>query len=279
MDKSSLLRDNDEVAGKMKGIKLMPESAIHFEMECKEHKWSFKPNMVDAQLVNGEGEVVRNGLSVVVSGKLGYIRLPDELPGGSFTVRLVKPINGHPADVLEVKSFFIETADDLETKKRKVIGSGLSSQVQNSHDRRENHIQDIGNNAHREPSKEELEHFEDLMNIIGNDQRTLNSAVLESDGHTFNSAMPPSRVNEIKIVDKSKDGTKLSKTNAFSKGDMWENRACSQSSRSSSVTLPKVLNKPHYEWIMYLIFGAVITLIALLLEAIRTMRQDYIELS
>ena len=51
---SGLLRDNDEVAGKMEGLKLLSEGVIPFKM-----KRSFKPDMVDVQLVNCEGEVVR----------------------------------------------------------------------------------------------------------------------------------------------------------------------------------------------------------------------------
>ena len=229
MDKSSLLRDNDEVAGKMKGLELLPDSVIPFKMER-----SFKPDLVDAQLVNCEGVVVRHGLSVVVDGKLGYINLPpDDLPEGSYTVRMVKPINGHPPDVLEVKSFCIATHNQPETKKRKVE-DGLYPQLQGenllaeySNDSGDNPIPipDLGDVAIGEtpdgeldsnhPSPEEEERLNDAMEMIKDyenqmDERTLNTVVLESDGHGTHVTMQPPRVEEIKLWDtNTEDGPKL----------------------------------------------------------------------
>ena len=235
MDKSSLLRDNDEVAGKMKGLDLLPASVIPFKMER-----SFKPDLVDAQLVNCEGEVVRHGLSVVVDGKLGYINLPpDHLPEGSYTVRMVKPINGHPPDVLDVKSFVIETPNQPETKKRKaedglypqLPGENLPAEFSNGWG--DNPVPDVGDVANGDisdvangetpngeldsnhPSPEDLHFLNDVMEMIKNDQNpldegTLNSALLESDGLGTNVTMPPPRVEELKLWDtKTEDGPKL----------------------------------------------------------------------
>ena len=205
---SDLLTDNDDVAGKMEGLKLLPQTVIPFEM-----KRAFKPDMVDAQLVSCAGEVVRHGLSVVVDGKLGYINLPDDLPEGSYTVRLVKPINGHPPDVLEVKSFCIETPSQAETKKRKEEHAGLSPQAQGENltarcteDGKYSSARDHENVINTEATDRDIdlnrsspEDLEDLMEIIGNDTRTLNSAVLESDGHTFNGVVPPPQIKEPKL--------------------------------------------------------------------------------
>ena len=213
MDKSSLLRDNDEVAGKMKGLELLPASVIPFKMER-----SFKPDLVDAQLVNCEGEVVRHGLSVVVDGKLGYINLPpDHLPEGSYTVRMVKPINGHPPDVLDVKSFCIATPTQPETKKRKVV-DGLYPQLQGEN-WGDNPIPNLGLgdvvNAETPNGELDSNHpsLEDLMEIINDenpvDERNPNPAVLESDG-LARETMPPPRVEELKLWDTiTEDGPKL----------------------------------------------------------------------
>ena len=93
--KSGLLRDNDEVAGKMEGFECLPETAIPFKM-----KTPFKPHMVDAQLVNGDGVVVEPDLPKHVDGKLGYIELPGRrLPPGSYTVRGAIQLWGHLAGV------------------------------------------------------------------------------------------------------------------------------------------------------------------------------------
>ena len=233
--KSGLLKDNDEVGGKMEGLKLLPKTVIPFEMER-----SFKPNMVDLQLVNGEGEVVRHGhvvtlqelnkerlkptdlvrhgLLVVVDGKLGYINLPDQVPEGSYTVRMVKPIKGHPADVLNILSLDIGQANQPDTKKRKVEGENLPDQyskVWGDHP-----TPDVGDVANGDlnlnhPSPELLQDLNDVMEVIENDkngldERTLNSAVLESDGHAFNENMPPPRIEELKLWDHIiEDGPKL----------------------------------------------------------------------
>ena len=45
------------------------------------------------------------------------------------------------------------------------------------------------------------------------------------------------------------------------------------SPRKWTVSLPEVLDTPHYKWILYLIFGAVVTIIAALLETIWAMKQ------
>ena len=50
-----------------------------------------------------------------------------------------------------------------------------------------------------------------------------------------------------------------------SKEEMYEKEAAP---RKWTVSLPEVLDTPHHKWILYLIFGAMITIIAVLLETL-----------
>ena len=183
----------------MEGFECLPETAIPFKM-----KSPFKPHMVDAQLVKEDGAVVEADLPMHVDGKLGYIKLPDRLlPPGSYKVRLVKPVKGHPDEVLEVK--FFDIVEQPETKKRKAEsplsqGECLPTQGANEH----TPTLDLGDIADGEVppngdfrSLDEL--FEDVMEVIQSDNDgspmtgpPLNS--VESDGparQALSSSRPP----------------------------------------------------------------------------------------